>query len=398
MHPQQHLSKFLDEVCNFMHATRRESLRSILGSCLSSESLGVTALGRGINRGALEKHRIKQADRLLSNRHLQQELEQIYRNLAQMVMNSVKRPVVLIDWSNLDQNERHFLLRASVPTKGRSITIYEEVHTKQTKERLATHKKFLKNLAQIIPQEAKPILVTDAGFRVTWFKAVRRRGWDWVGRIRGRMKVKLDPSARWIDGRALHAKATKIAVDQNNSQIAQRNTLSCRLVLYKAKPKGRVMRTKLGQRSTRNRAVRGERANREPLLLATSLPAQHYDAQNIVKLYSSRMQIEESFRDMKSYQYGLGLKNARTYKTKRMSVLVAIAALANVFSWIIGKATENKCFHRHFQANTIRTSTVLSYVFLGLKFFKQRRITLCRNAFLDACQQLPMFVRSICFV
>ena len=96
------------------------------------------------------------------------------------------------------------------------------------------------------------------------------------------------------------------------------------------------------------------------------------------------MQIEESFRDMKCEQYGLGLLTSRTYKTKRMAVLVAIAALANLFSWILGRATENENIHRSFQANSISNSTVLSYVFLGIRVFKQRRIKTHWYSFFDA--------------
>jgi hypothetical protein len=384
MHSERHLSKFLTDVCNFMHAKRRESLCSIISSCLCSELLAVTALGRGVSRPALEKHRIKQADRLLSNRHLQQELIVVYGNLARLVLSGVQRPVILIDWSNLDKNERHFLLRASVPTKGRSITIYEEVHTAETMEKLATHKNFLKALKRILPVELKPILVADAGFKATWFKAVERHGWDWVGRIRGRMKVKLGEKAPWIDGRLLHGKASSIAVEFGNSQIAKQNSLNCRLVLYKANPKGRVLLNKFGKRRTWIRTIRAARANRE-----------QYHADRIVKIYSSRMQIEESFRDMKCSQYGLGLKNARTYKTKRMAVLVLIATLANTFSWILGKATEDKKLHRHFQANSLRSTTILSYVFLGLKLFKQRRLKITWRSFTNACQQLPTLAASI---
>ena len=192
MHSELHLSKFLNDVCNFMHAKRRESLRAVLSSCLCGKSLGITALGRGIKRNVLEKHRIKQADRLLSNPHFQQELESIYRSISNTVLSGVSQPVIIVDWSNLDSNERHFLIRASAAAKGRSITIYEEVHTKRTKEKLVTHKKFLKNLSKVLPLNLKPIIVTDAGFKITWFKAVEKLGWNWVGRIRGRMKVKLE--------------------------------------------------------------------------------------------------------------------------------------------------------------------------------------------------------------
>ncbi|WP_258000221.1 transposase, partial [Xanthomonas oryzae] len=45
-------------------------------------------------------------------------------------------------------------------------------------------------LRALIPDDVRPILVTDAGFRTPWFRAVSAMGWDWVGRLRGRTQVK----------------------------------------------------------------------------------------------------------------------------------------------------------------------------------------------------------------
>lgn len=65
MHPEKHLARFLNNVCGFMHKKRLESLLSVISSCLRQERVNVSSLGRGIARDVLEKHRIKQADRLL---------------------------------------------------------------------------------------------------------------------------------------------------------------------------------------------------------------------------------------------------------------------------------------------------------------------------------------------
>lgn len=396
MHSRVMLSKFLQDVCPLMHAKRRESLEAVICSCLRQEKISVTALGRGISTSVLEKHRIKQADRLLSNQHLHNELFSIYKHLADLATKGLERVIILVDWSNLDQNERHFLIRASVAVEGRAITIYEEVHTKETKEKLKTHKQFLKNLKTLLPEEVTPILVADAGFRITWFKEVQKYGWEWVGRIRGRMKVKLTEDCSWKDGRLLHPEATVHAKDFGVSQIGKQNNLSCRLVLYKGEPKGRVLQDKLGRRKKGIRAKRAERANQEPWLLATSMKDEQHSAMQIVEMYRCRMQIEESFRDMKCRQYGIGLKESRTYKTQRMKVLVAIASLVSTFAWILGKAVTTVGAHRHFQANTTNTKPVLSHVFLGIKFFKQKRIKILYQDFCGAIWQLRNIAYKLC--
>jgi hypothetical protein len=65
----------------------------------------------------------------------------------------------------MDESKRHFLLRASVPIEGRSLTLYEEVHTLKSKEKPKVHEQFLKTLQKMLPPRCRPILVTDAGFR-----------------------------------------------------------------------------------------------------------------------------------------------------------------------------------------------------------------------------------------
>lgn len=396
MHPEKHLSRFLNGICNFMHSKRLGTLESVVGSCLSHGQLSVTSLGRGVKRDALEKHRIKQADRLLSNENLLREMPIVYSSLASLVVGDAKRVVILVDWSNLDSNNRHFLLRASVALEGRSITVYEEVHTVKTKEKLCTHREFLLTLKQILPTGVLPIIVADAGFRVTWFKEVEKLGWDWVGRLRGEVKVKSSSEEHWFAARSLHSQATSRPLNLEPYQIAKSNSIGARLVLYKAKAKGRVTLTKFGKATTAKHITKPRKGNKEPWLLATSLSSKQWNAKKIVKLYSSRMQIEESFRDMKSVSLGTGLAQARTYKTNRMKILVMVATLANTFSWLMGRALENTKKIRAFQANSVADQRVLSYVFTGLRFFKQTRVQISYKDLLKAVKDLSMIATETC--
>ena len=118
-----------------MHARRRTSLISSVDSLLNA-SATVTNLGRGINSKAKEKHRIKRADRLLSNTNLQSACFSIYQELAKYTVGKAKRPIILVDWSDLDEYKGHFLLRATLASPhGRGIYVYEEVHDISTKEK-----------------------------------------------------------------------------------------------------------------------------------------------------------------------------------------------------------------------------------------------------------------------
>jgi hypothetical protein len=64
------LKKFLTAVTPNMHKVRLASLASCVSSLLNGAKASVTGIGRGISSSAYEKHRIKQADRLLSTNKL----------------------------------------------------------------------------------------------------------------------------------------------------------------------------------------------------------------------------------------------------------------------------------------------------------------------------------------
>jgi hypothetical protein len=49
-----------------------------VSSLLNGAKASVTVMGRGMSSSAYEKHRIKQADRLLSNKHIVNEQLPIY--------------------------------------------------------------------------------------------------------------------------------------------------------------------------------------------------------------------------------------------------------------------------------------------------------------------------------
>ncbi len=147
-----------------MHKARRDAVTACVKSLLNGSAATVTSIGRGINTKAFEKHRIKRADRLLSNPHLLRETPFIYASIGQLFCGNTSRPVISIDGSDLDDRKKHFLLRAAISLKGRPITHYQKEHCNKTKEKPATDKIFLKTLHAILPSHCRPIIVTDAGY------------------------------------------------------------------------------------------------------------------------------------------------------------------------------------------------------------------------------------------
>ena len=109
-----------------MHKARFSVLLDALTALAKDARCTVTAIGRAMP-GTSDKVSIKRADRLLSNTHLQQELPLIYAAMTRSIVSSKSQPLILVDWSNADTAKRHFILRASMATDGRALTLLQKV-------------------------------------------------------------------------------------------------------------------------------------------------------------------------------------------------------------------------------------------------------------------------------
>jgi len=376
MQARQVLHKLIMNSCPDMHKTRRTALEAMVQSTLIGRRLTVTDLGRSIQSSTSHKHNIKRADRFLSNPHLDREGLEISRVLSHQLIGSRTRPVILIDWSDMDEYKQHFVLRAAIALEGRSLTLYEEVHTVKTKEKLRTHKHYLAQLQAILPEGCRPILVTDAGFRTTWFKLVEALGWDWVGRVRNRHYMRWQSGGRWFDAKQCYQWATTRPKHLGEGVLTIRNEVNCQFVIYKGNLKGRKHHNRFGEPAENAYSRKKAASQREPWLLATSLPATSGLAKKAVNIYRQRMQIEEGFRDVKSHRFGLGLNYHRTHSAARLQVLLLIAHLALIVIWLLGSATIMKQQHYQFQANSVRNKRPLSVIFIGLQMIRDTRIYL----------------------
>jgi hypothetical protein len=262
----------------------------------------------------------------------------------------------------LTANRSHFLLRASLAVNGRALTLYEEVHT--SLDSRAVHKQFLKQLAYLLLAGTTPILVTDAGFRGTWFRMVEAMNWDWVGRVRGRILCAWPQDDHWFSCQELLATATSRARHLGAGRIIRNHAIDCQLVAAKRLPKNRIAKTLDGQRQRRKHSKEHSRSGREAWLIATSL--QGYSSKTIINYYALRMQIEESFRDVKNARYGLSLEFVGSRTVQRLTVLMILAHLVYTILFILGRTIETKNLHYQFQSNSTKNRRVLSVIYLAL--------------------------------
>lgn len=386
MQAVQLLHKIVKKSCPKIHAKRLNALFVAVDSLARGGKLSVAGMGRSLNSKVNPKHKIKRIDCLVGNNKLHAEREKFYAITSQWVIGNTKYPPIIIDWSWLP-NINYCVLRAAIPTKGRSVTIYEEVHPKKKNNNHKVHKEFLKKIKKIIPKGCQPIIITDAGFHSLFFREVAKLGWDWLGRIRNCTKYKT-LETDWISFKNLYNKATKIPKFFSEVILSKTTPIECSLFMYKGVKKGRVAKNKFGVRRKAKDSKVYEKANKEPWVLATSLKGGNKIAKKIIQLYKFRMQIEEGFRDLKSSRLGLSFEDSQTYKQKRIEILLLIAMLTVLAIFLLGFAGEKRCLHHGFQANTIRKRTVLSIFYLGCQIYREIFIRFKELELMEALKEL----------
>ena len=147
----------------------------------------------------------------VGNRHLHAEREHIYKGMARWLVRS-KQPIIVIDWSDLKEDRSWHLLRVAIPVGGRSLPILDMVFPGGQQGSPKAQKLFLQRLAQVLPDDVCPILVTDAGFRGPWFRVVEAMGWQWLGRLRNTTYLKPvdapNEPGQWVTCKAMYTLAT----------------------------------------------------------------------------------------------------------------------------------------------------------------------------------------------
>jgi hypothetical protein len=394
MHVLKVLHKVICKSAGNVHATRLSAIHAGVKSLLNGSFLTVTALGRGLQSPALVKHNIKRMDRLLSNRHLQQERQGIYQSLCHYLCATQSRPVILVDWTDIVDRERLTLIRAALAVEGRAITLYEAVYPLKHYNTPHTHKQFLNELKILLPAGCRPIVVTDTGFRGPWFKAVEALGWDWIGRIRNCVNYRLLSRLKWRYSQDLYYRASSKVKYLGAAELSSKRPYHCHLYLYKKPRQGRVENRSIVHTIRHSHSRYFRKQQKDPWLLATNLTPEELGAQAIIRLYSKRMQIEECFRDLKSDRFGFGLALSRSKRIDRLNNLLLLAALATLCLWWIGYAARAKQWQRHFQANTVRHTHVLSVPFLALAVIRRQDYRLSVTELIQARNQLLIFINE----
>lgn len=362
------------------HLKQLNTLSDVVDTSLNFKTLSATQIARKLKGVAKTKSNILKVDRLLSNEKLKDDMEPIYSAMNRWILTNT-RPHLNIDGSKL-LNSNFYTLRATLQLKGRGITIFETIYTQKESGSPKLYKRFLSGLKRVLPERCRPILVSDAEFRVPWFNMVLNKGWDFIRRIRGDRYVALDSH---LCGYTHVSELYKVEQldrpeELGYGELNKTKSMEGYFYRYKSKPKGRHAYTRSGRHSETDKSKKYAKEHKEAWILFSSLEA---PARKIIKAYANRMTIEENFRDTKSARFGLALDLTRSKKKKRYIVMLMIAMVTSAIAYIIGTIGEMKGQQYDYQANSIKYKRVISRFFLGCEMvFREYKFRF--SEFIDA--------------
>lgn len=336
------LQKCLGESLHAIHALRSRVLMRAVEATIAGRRLTLIDLARAWPDAQRIRAPLKALDRLLGNGHLHAEREHLHAAMTRWLVRS-KQPVIIVDWSDLKADGSWHLLRAAVPVGGRTLTVLDMVFPAGQQGSPKAEKRFLQRLATVLPDDVCPILVTDAGFRGPWFRAVEAMGWRWLGRLRNRTQLKPvdapDVPEQWVPCKAMYEQYMGRTRDFALMNVARSAPFTARVVLHGKPPKGRKDRNRQGAPARNSNSRKNAKRESEPWILVAS-PKLELSIRQMVTLYARRMQIELSFRDLKSHRYGQAFEDSLTRKGARIEVLLLLNTLAAFATWLVGTACE----------------------------------------------------------
>ena len=369
MHAHVIVQRFIETQLTRIHAARRPALAAAVTALMQGHFLSLSRLARGLGGVAGLKAALKRIDRLIGHARIDAEAQWVAGAIAARLKAQGGPLVIAIDWSAVGPGGVFVELRASatVPGKGRGITIYQRVYPQSLLGNPKVERALLDALYGWIGQDIEVIVITDAGFRRAWFTEVERLGWGWIGRVRRGVHLgRATAQDRWCFTSAgcWFKRANGKARREHDCRLTKKAGWPCDVVLVRRHRAKRKPYRCPGHGST-SKAMREAKASaREPWLLVHAYALRRYAPKQIVAFYASRMQIEENFRDNKSVVYGMGQDIGRSRSALRWQALLLIATLAAFLLWHIGQLAEAEGLHRRFKATT-RVARELSLITLA---------------------------------
>jgi Transposase DDE domain len=314
-----------------LHGARVMALGNAVAGVMRAAGVGIHAIGRAY--AALSniepRHGIKQVDRLLSSGV---SLEDALRCWVQFVVAAHPSIVLAMDWTDFEADDHVTLYVALVTTNGRALPLAWKTVKKSelagNQSRL--EEEMVERLHDWLPKGTRVTLLADRGFgRVELYRLLESLHWDYV--IRFKQDVLVD------DGQGTSQKARAWVPPNGRVRVVPRARVTGRRIEVPAVVMLKAKRMK------------------EPWCLATSLL--ELPGQEIVRLYGRRFSVEETFRDTKDLNFGMGLSATHIRRADRRDRLLLLVAVAHSLLSLLGVASERSGMDRGLKANTVKRRT-----------------------------------------
>ena len=326
-----------------VHAKRVLSLANAVTGVIAAGALGVHAIGRGLAsaKGLVERHAVKQVDRLVGNRKV--VLDDLFDLWVPYVLSGRQAIVVNLDWTEFDDDD-HSMLVALLQTKhGRSTPIlWKTVVKSELKDSRNSHEdELMVRLRQLVPMSVRVTIVADRGFGDQKLYAfLEQLRFSYVIRFRGNILV-------------TNAKGEARMAHEWVGQGGRMRVLRDALVTSDLYPVATVVCVH-------------ERGMKDPWCIVAS--DWSLSGSDIKKRYGKRFSCEETFRDVKDLHFGMGMSWQPIGRTDRRDRMMMIAVIAMALLTMLGEAGERAGLDRLLKTST-RKRRQLSLFRQGLRWY-----------------------------
>ncbi|EAU7887681.1 IS4 family transposase [Salmonella enterica] len=396
MPARQVCQNFFRDALAPLHKYRQNALLAATIVLINGASLTLTSIGRYLPGTAQVKNKIKRVDRLRGNESLHRNIPLIFINIIAMLTSQLSLCVIAVDWSGYPSQEHH-VLRASLICDGRSIPLLRWIVPSEKQQNAKVQQAFLNTLAEAVNPEARVIIVTDAEFQNAWFRHIESLGWDFIGRIRGNIQMRLKAKGEyWFRRQELQASSKPEYLGPGTLARSEYARCDGHFYLHKKEPKGRKNKRSRCGIARPSQLKDASPAAKEPWLIFSS--TDDFKPRVIMKLYSRRIQIEQHFRDEKSERFGFGLRASYSRSAGRVLALSLLTTLSTIVLWLVGYHAENKGLHLRYQANSVRIWRVITYLTLAENVLRQSPLILKRTVLRTVLNHLARTYQNMVLV
>lgn len=316
------------------HSKRIESIACAALGVIASTSLIVHRIGRGMaaELNLIDKHAVKQVDRLLSNEKFDVESSQEKHVL--FLIGGRKEIRTCMDWTDFDSDGQTTLSISMITDHGRATPLLWKTFSKKglKNNRNGYEDELLKRLRKMVPEDVKVTIIADRGFCDTKLMRFLKEELKFEYTIRIRSNILVN------DGK-------------NESRLANEYVSAS----GKSKTIRKALITKEGYEVETFVAIKAKRMKQAWCIVSSD---EKISGSGVVKWYAKRWGCEPQFRDMKDIYLGMGLSKTHIQSAKKRDRLLFIHAISVIILTFLGATCERIGLDKYLKINTSKKRTL----------------------------------------